>query len=300
MKKRLLAMVLALVVMNVTLWAQSGYCGDPDVNGGMDVKWTFADGVLTIGGVGAMADYGHKGASWGSYEVGKVEISEGVTSIGASAFEGCTGLTGIVIPASVTDIGDWAFAKCYALTDIDIPPSVTSIGDKAFAKCTTLTVVDIPHSVTSIGNSVFSECVSLTSITLPASVTSIGDYAFEGCFALRDVTLPASVASFGTYAFFCPSLSVVICMNPVPPTLGGAAFDGISESAVLHVPDVEAYRASDWAKYFSRIEQMASTAVTGVVTGNTAAPIVHDLSGRRVSAPVEGRIYVVNDKATVW
>ncbi len=48
-------MVLALVVMNVTLWAQSGYCGDPNVNGGMDVKWAFADGVLTISGVGAMA-----------------------------------------------------------------------------------------------------------------------------------------------------------------------------------------------------------------------------------------------------
>ncbi len=270
-------MVLALVVMNVTLWAQSGYCGDPNVNGGMDVKWTFADGVLTISGVGAMADYGHRGASWSSYEVEKVEISEGVTSIGASTFEGCTSLTSIVIPASVTGIGDWAFAKCYALT-----------------------VIDIPHSVTSIGISVFSECVSLTSITLPNSVTSIGDYAFEACFALRDITLPNSVTSIGTYAFFCPSLSVVTCMNFVPPTLEGAAFDGISESAVLHVPDVEAYKALDWARYFSSIEQIDPTTVPDVNADEDTPTTIYDLSGRRVTAPVEGLIYVVNGKATVW
>ena len=55
-----------------------------------------------------------------------------VTSIGAGAFGGCTGLTSITIPDSVTSIGDVAFAICTDLTSITIPASVTDIGYYAF------------------------------------------------------------------------------------------------------------------------------------------------------------------------
>ena len=36
-----------------------------------------------------------------------------VTSIGDSAFYGCSGLTSITIPDSVTNIGDHAFSVCW-------------------------------------------------------------------------------------------------------------------------------------------------------------------------------------------
>ena len=49
---------------------------------------------------------------------GAVTIPEGVTSIGAGAFSGCTDLTSITIPISVISIGDYAFANCTGLTDI--------------------------------------------------------------------------------------------------------------------------------------------------------------------------------------
>ena len=39
-----------------------------------------------------------------------------VTSIGGSAFKGCTGLTSITIPEGVTSIGSSAFEQCKALT----------------------------------------------------------------------------------------------------------------------------------------------------------------------------------------
>jgi len=45
-------------------------------------------------------------------------IPNGVTSIGASAFDGCDDLTSISIPSSVTDIGSMAFSGCNNLADV--------------------------------------------------------------------------------------------------------------------------------------------------------------------------------------
>ena len=45
-------------------------------------------------------------------------VPTGVTTIGANAFYGCAGLTGVIIPASVTSIGDYAFYGCTSLTGV--------------------------------------------------------------------------------------------------------------------------------------------------------------------------------------
>ena len=47
-----------------------------------------------------------------------LKIPDGVTTIGASAFEGCTGLTSVTIPESVTTIGNYAFSYCSNLQTI--------------------------------------------------------------------------------------------------------------------------------------------------------------------------------------
>ena len=115
-----------------------------------------------------------------------VTIPNSVTSIGWSAFRGCSGLTSVTIPNSVTSIGYCAFDGCSGLTSVTIPNSVTSIGGFAFADCSGLTSIEIPNSVTSIGDgTALMGCSRLYSIKLPKCFPGIynkkwGSYNLDG------------------------------------------------------------------------------------------------------------------------
>ncbi len=170
-------------------------------------------------------------------EITNLVIPESVTSIGGSAFSGCSGLTSVTIPNSVTSIGERAFSSCRSLTSVTIPNSVTSIGSEAFYRCSGLTSVTIPNSVTSIGDGAFYNCSSLTSVTIPGSVTSIGRSAFSGCSGLTSVTIPNSVTSIGEFAFYgCSGLTSVTIPNSVT-SIGRGAFSGCSGLTSVTIPN---------------------------------------------------------------
>jgi len=117
-------------------------------------------------------------------------IPDSVTNIDESnggVFQGCYGLTNVVLGNGLTSIGSGLFAACANLTSITIGNSVTNIGDSAFAKCSDLTTLAIPNSVTSIGLQTFYNDTSLTNIIIPDSVTNIGDEAFYDCTSLNGV-----------------------------------------------------------------------------------------------------------------
>ena len=189
--------------------------------------------------------YAYKGTLSGNTQI---VLKDGTIGIVDYAFSDCTNLTNAIIPNSVTSIGRSAFSGCSSLESITIPfvgasktasngydqvfgyifgyttassnssavsgatyqyygnfkyyyyyiPSsikaVTITGGNipksAFYNCSNLTSVAIPDSVTSIGSDAFYGCSGLTSIVIPDSVTNIGEKAFKNCSSLTSITLP--------------------------------------------------------------------------------------------------------------
>ena len=185
-----------------------------------------------------MTSIGHS-AFYGCSSLTGIEIPDGVTSIESSAFSGCSSLTSITIPSSVTSIGGSAFSGCSRLASIAIPSGLTSIGDDAFYGSNSLISIFIPSGVTSIGNRAFSGCGSLVSITFGdgSQLTSIGDYVFYNCSNLTSIEIPSGVTSIGGSAFSgCSSLTSIIIPDGVT-SIGGSAFSGCSSLTSITIPD---------------------------------------------------------------
>lgn len=186
--------------------------------------------IYKVTSIGASAFYGCSGLT-------SVSIPNSVTSIGNFAFCGCSGLTSVSIPNSVTSIGDRSFYLCKSLTNVSIPNSVMSIGDFAFSFCPGLTSITIPEGVTSIGTGAFSGCFGLTSITIPESVTSIGKSTFKDCLHLSNITIPESVTSIGAGAFYyCASLTNITIPGSVT-SIGAQAFKNCKHLTNIIIPE---------------------------------------------------------------
>ena len=167
---------------------------------------TFLQSITSIG----------DSAFYGCTNLTNIEIPKSVTSIGKAAFRSCTSLTSIKIPEGVTSIGKATFCECTNLTNIEIPESVISIDYNAFNTCKNLTTIKIPSSVINIGYYAFARCTSLTSIKIPEGVTSIVYSAFMNCTNLTNIEIPSSVKNIGYYAFNrCTNLTTVIYIGTI-------------------------------------------------------------------------------------
>jgi hypothetical protein len=93
-----------------------------------------------------------------------VEIPNSVTTIGVSAFRGCTGLTSLSIPNNVTSIGDDAFQNCTGLASVTIPNNVKSIGVAAFRYCSNLTTLFLNKGIEKLYSLAFGDCENLIDV----------------------------------------------------------------------------------------------------------------------------------------
>ena len=121
----------------------SGTCG-AEGNNGDNLTWILDDeGVLTISGTGAMANWNWEGSPWyaNKDKIESVVIEDGVTSIGMYAFGDCSSLASIKLPNSISSIGNAAFSNCSSLASITLPNSISSIGGTTFYDCSSLTSV---------------------------------------------------------------------------------------------------------------------------------------------------------------
>ncbi|MDE5558431.1 MAG: leucine-rich repeat domain-containing protein [Ruminococcus sp.] len=139
---------------------------------------------------------------------GDIVIPDGVTKIGAGAFELYLGenenLISVTLPDSVETIDEFAFSDCRNLERINIPENLKTINKCAFNNCRNLTgEIILPERVEYIGERTFNRCYNITGeLILPKSVEYVGDYAFSGT-DLDTITVlnPALSFSDADYGF---------------------------------------------------------------------------------------------------
>ena len=162
-----------------------------------------------------------------------IELSEGLTRIGARAFM-FSGLTSITFPAGIKTLEAQLCYGCSKLKDISFPENSTikRIPTSAFAWCYNLNSVTLPKSLENIGTRAF-ENASLATIQLPENLNSISDYAFDYS-DLQSVNIPKNVRSLGYGAFRgCRNLISVQLPENLESISGNAfAYSGLKSVSI--------------------------------------------------------------------
>ncbi|MCL2473133.1 MAG: leucine-rich repeat domain-containing protein, partial [Treponema sp.] len=174
MKKKIVILVTVLMVLAVSIFAQTANSGDD-----FTIKQN-AQGNITI-----------TGYTGSSTQVVIPETIEGiqVTEIASRAFAIGRPVAGISPNERMVSFYSRMNPEpeIIAINSIVIPNTVIIIGDQAFFGQSLMSVT-LSTSLTTIGDSAFSGN-QLTSVTIPNSVTRIGKKAFENN-SLSSVTIP--------------------------------------------------------------------------------------------------------------
>lgn len=191
------------------------------------------------------------GYSWGSYEMQKIVLPEGIKEVNESAFSMLGShelslpgtlekiyprafkqqkLSSLTLPEGLRHIGMGAFENCYQLEQLSIPDSVETIEAGAFQVSawgddSHLTAIHLPenHHFTTIPANAFANHKLITQLTIPSQITAIRPGAFTN-LGIRQLVLPDGLTELGSSAFEgCSALEEVTLPNTLTE-IGSNAF----------------------------------------------------------------------------
>lgn len=142
--RKLLSLILAAVMLlSLNTALAQGYgsvagegsgqtCGD-------GLTWVLQGSTLYISGQGDMYDF-PGGAPWAAnkYSISHLVIGDGVTSIGAYAFQDYDYLSYVQFGNTLVSIGKEAFSSCDGLTALNLPATFKKFGESSFRSCINL------------------------------------------------------------------------------------------------------------------------------------------------------------------
>ncbi len=107
----------------------------------------------------------------------------GVATLGAGAFEGCSNLTVATLSNSITKIDMYAFSGCNLLESVNLPTSLHVIGEGAFENCTRLLSVTLPQRLVSIGSNAYANCTHLYEVINLSGMSIVRGSSSNGAVA---------------------------------------------------------------------------------------------------------------------
>ncbi|MGN0153843.1 MAG: leucine-rich repeat domain-containing protein [Lachnospiraceae bacterium] len=206
-------------------------------------------------------------------KLNKLEMAEGVTTIGREAFSHCASLSDVRIPSTLSDFAGGVFwytpwldsarneredhlvirnsilmDGLFATGDVVLPDGICEILPCCFyapnhyddtsgmLTSSSMTSITIPDSVTKIGYRAFTGCLNLKQVRLPRLLTDLGRNCFNGCTSLTDISIPDSVKVIGEGTFGnCTSLTKIVLPESLQE-MDGMAIDD-EESLTLVIPE---------------------------------------------------------------
>ena len=182
---------LLLIVFLLVAFAMSPALGEekyplPEYVETDSLTWEFdADtGTLSIHGTGPMRSYYPDPPEWEAYkdQITIVQMDEGITSVGDSAFYNYPNLQIVLLPDSIEIVDQYAFYYCWMLQSITIPENLRFVGYMSFYNTLIHDPVDIifPEGMEYIGENAFHSAMKTGGkYVIPSTVRYIGPCAMS-------------------------------------------------------------------------------------------------------------------------